>query len=401
MVEAASHPRPGPAFPRGLSVYLDALRFGAAMLVLFGHARLHAFGAGAIPGGLDAKIVSLIGGLAHAGVIVFFVVSGYLVGGKLINAVEPGARFAANYAIDRISRIYTVAIPALIFGFLVSATLDQVFGYAFKLTPGACEPAFLDLIPGVLLLHQSFSTNICFNGPVWSLHYEVYYYALFGALSVAALATEAKLRWGAVILAVAMLAYGLPEPFTGKGYMFSYATIWILGAAIAQPQPLGKGRPIILTAGAVVLVLAFMALERGEAISDGVLTFIVASSLLLVRRFDLPPWLTESWIGRFMAAGAAFSFSLYMFHAPMMNLARTIAELVYDVELAQRVLNAKGLVAWTGFIAVGLVGGLIGYVVFERRTTAVRQRMKAAWAAHQAKASAKASLDGEQKEERA
>lgn len=143
-----------------ISTYLDALRIIATGVVLFGHALAwHS--------------------LAHDAVILFFVLSGYLISYTATERDLTGTQ----YAINRIARISTVAIPAVILTVLADS-------YVRPLWPqGTSEFAPLDHMAKSLAVCLSMTSYVwdnsypCFsNGPYWSLTYEVWYYVLFGAV---------------------------------------------------------------------------------------------------------------------------------------------------------------------------------------------------------------------------
>src|SRR3954469_21106348 len=87
-----------------LSVYLDLIRFGAALVVVLSHAWLILFPAVPLhwPG--------------PAAVIVFFVLSGFVIA----YVTDGHDRTLADYALNRLSRLGSVGLPALAFGAVVS-----------------------------------------------------------------------------------------------------------------------------------------------------------------------------------------------------------------------------------------------------------------------------------------
>src|SRR4051812_31706693 len=115
------------AVGRSLTVYdlMDAMRALAAMAVLSDHARNILF--------LDAtarlsapwKIFYFATGFGQQAVMIFFVLSGYWITKTVVRRNAEG-RFAwSDYAIDRLSRLWIVLIPALILG----AVLDSIGRY--------------------------------------------------------------------------------------------------------------------------------------------------------------------------------------------------------------------------------------------------------------------------------
>ncbi len=105
----------------------------------------------------------------HAGVMLFFMLSGYVIG--LTNPDKFSPQAAKNYLARRALRILPIYIMAWIFSVLVSSgeSAKTIVGNLFFLQN----------------LDPYFSTNlppIGVNGPLWSLHYEIAYYLLFLAL---------------------------------------------------------------------------------------------------------------------------------------------------------------------------------------------------------------------------
>src|SRR5215831_20934769 len=90
-----------------LSLYLDALRFAAAVTVFLSH-----YGRARISGGLFWHFISY----GHIAVLVFFVLSGFVIA----SVTETRERSFENYALSRIARLYSVIIPA----FVLTAVLD-------------------------------------------------------------------------------------------------------------------------------------------------------------------------------------------------------------------------------------------------------------------------------------
>jgi peptidoglycan/LPS O-acetylase OafA/YrhL len=103
--------------------WLDWLRFLAASMVLFGHARGFVF----VPyGELDPNSQNVFTGMfflstrfAHLAVLVFFVISGFLVGGRLLERLKDGSFSPKAYALDRSTRIMIPLVPVLLFTALV------------------------------------------------------------------------------------------------------------------------------------------------------------------------------------------------------------------------------------------------------------------------------------------
>ncbi len=153
-----------------VSLYLDLVRLWAAVAVLLSHFAYSRFTAG------EYLIFRRFGSDA---VILFFVLSGYVIA----HVTAERERGLADYTLSRLARLYSVALPAL----CVTVVLDHI-GQA--LDPGLYDGWWYeDDRPLWRFLANSFFLNELWlysirpfsNGPYWSLGYEFWYYAIFGA----------------------------------------------------------------------------------------------------------------------------------------------------------------------------------------------------------------------------
>jgi peptidoglycan/LPS O-acetylase OafA/YrhL len=149
--------------PVALSVYLDLIRFAAALIVVLYHVWDFLF-----PG-------HHINWPGPEAVIAFLVLSGFVVA-----YVTDGRDLTlANYTMSRLSRLWSVALPALGFGLLLA---DFTWGSAFAAAPSTGH-AILHTLANALFLAQCWSLDSIppLNAPFWSLSYEFWFYAVFGA----------------------------------------------------------------------------------------------------------------------------------------------------------------------------------------------------------------------------
>ena len=116
--------------PSGSSIVaLDLVRGLAALTVLLGHARVGVWVEfSALPTEQQTLLSSaffVVARLGHEAVMIFFVLSGFLVGGKIIERVKAGSFYLADYALDRSTRILLPLIPACILTFSINAFVFQ------------------------------------------------------------------------------------------------------------------------------------------------------------------------------------------------------------------------------------------------------------------------------------
>ncbi|MEM9636647.1 MAG: sterol desaturase family protein, partial [Pseudomonadota bacterium] len=201
---------PDPVMSQGFSIWLDFLRAAAAITVLFGHMAHIRFTRG------DYYFLREIN-IASDAVIVFFVLSGVVIAyaAKRDGTLE---RFAFN----RLTRLWSVVLPAL-----VLTVLFDAIGTALR--PDAYPAGFYNPVPvSEMFLRGLTFTNewqgfwdrvrLGTNGPLWSLSYEVGFYMLFGA----AVFLRGALRW--VLLALLVLLLGLP--------ILALLPAWLMGVLV-------------------------------------------------------------------------------------------------------------------------------------------------------------------------
>ncbi|MGB7406818.1 MAG: acyltransferase, partial [Pacificimonas sp.] len=143
------------------SLYLDLCRFLAALAVLLGHLHFDGFSAAAI-----------WHQFSHEAVIVFFVISG------LVIAHSAEGRSARDYFAARISRLYAVIVPAILFSILCVQFIGPDWPSRVL---GQADWTWSDIVLSMMFLSQSWliDAEVPLNRPFWSLCYEAFYYLMF------------------------------------------------------------------------------------------------------------------------------------------------------------------------------------------------------------------------------
>lgn len=190
---------------RTFSAYLDIVRFFAALTVFLGHAAT-----GYMTGGLFWQL-SVYGDTC---VVVFFVLSGFVIGHVADTKEQTWQLFFSN----RAARLWSVVLPAL----LLTAIVDFVgvrMGPAIYAGPWfQSDHLPLRYLASALMLQEVWHVWLVpgINGPFWSLTYEAFYYAVFGVL----LFVKSPAKWicaGVLLLAGGPLIAAL-FPIWGLGY---------------------------------------------------------------------------------------------------------------------------------------------------------------------------------------
>jgi peptidoglycan/LPS O-acetylase OafA/YrhL len=250
------------------NVALDWLRSISALLVCAGHTRYALFPdfGGLASQGLWPSLFYFITGYGHAAVVVFFVLSGYLVGGSVL-ANHAGFQWP-RYLINRYVRLWVVLVPALAWTYVldqqtlaVSPELMQRHLAPFwSQTPelGAYSSG-LDLLRNLMFQQTVFGPVYGSNGPLWSLANEAWYYLLFPLVARPLLSRswrQALTHWP---LAALMLACMPSE-------MLLLLPVWVAGALL-RVWPAGwlLGRRWWAWLWATVFALALLAFRKQAA----------------------------------------------------------------------------------------------------------------------------------------
>ena len=297
---------------------LDAGRGFAALLVLLFHVRSALFApyADFAPHSAGMTAFYTATSFGHAAVIVFFVLSGFLVGGAVLRMDGP-ARLP-GYGLDRAVRIVPVMAGAIAVSLILAAVQSARTG-----APScAANPA---MILGNLLNLQGFGAAVlCNNLALWSVSNEVAYYALFPVLAALCTGRRAKGFVMAGLFGLAALVYCLIATPLDERNVALYFPVWLLGSVLwFKAVPRGKT--------SVMLPLFLVALLANR--SDMAKSWFLASDLLLAISFA---GLLGSLIGRTISIPASaqnparlagrvvtwlsgISFSLYVTHYPLVR----------------------------------------------------------------------------------
>lgn len=301
------------------SVYLDLIRFLAALVVLLVHARHERFTSGWLASmrhfGIDA-------------VMVFFVLSGFVIA----YCADEREKTWAEYAVNRLSRLYSVVIPALV--------LTVVLDYAGRgIDPQIYETVRFDnpivrVLANLIFVNQLWFIDLAplSNGPFWSLGYEPWYYLLFGIF----IFTSGPLR---IALVTAVLVLIGPK-------IILLMPIWALGVVVyrvSRRYSPSLSTSILLFAGSFIAYIFMRQVDlplRLDWNTARVIGVEVYESTLGESRHFLRSYVTGSIVAinflgivflskhiqvdripfeRAIRFLASFTFTLYLLHYPLLN----------------------------------------------------------------------------------
>lgn len=317
----------------GLISAIDLARWLAAAVVVIGHARFPLLkGYGLLAPHERPLWVQgwyFVTGYFVEAVLVFFVLSGFLVGGMVCARLARGSFDPAGYAIDRFSRLYTAFLPAL----LLTVVLTWVGSQWFAATGlyDASNPTFAEkgtpidflansglgtFLGNLAMLQYYFVEPYGSNPPLWTLSSEFWFYVVFG------LSATASLRRGPVRLVLAALALAATIAL-GPMFVF-YLAMWLLGVGVAVLRP--PRFPLALPAFALLAALLVVRRYADGALSPSdTLRLALQAAICLATALMLLGWRARPprWavpMARFNRLMADFSYSLYLTHFPVLIL---------------------------------------------------------------------------------
>lgn len=356
---------------------LDLLRGLAAFLVLAGHVRAFVFKSGAeleaagSAFGLGLKAFYLATGLGHQAVVVFFALSGFLVGGKtLTNLLDRRFRWQP-YLLRRLTRLWIVVIPVLVLTLILDSIGIQLLGapgydgrYYDLYASGPRAPVGSDLSLTTFLGNVAFLQTILVpiygsNAPLWSLANEFWYYLIFPLAGWALLADASFFQRAAGCTLFLVLVALLPLELVVGG------SIWVAGACAAychrMPRMSGLFASTVAQAAAVVLLaLALVAAKLpGSRLGDIGLGILVASLLPFLANLKMP----MRALAAVARASSDISYTLYLSHFPLLAL------LAFSLLTpARAVPGPSAFVAYLAFLAIALLWAVVLWWLCERHT---------------------------------
>jgi peptidoglycan/LPS O-acetylase OafA/YrhL len=331
---------------------LAGVRGAAAAVVLLAHVVALHF----LRFGLDTWLHQASSIASEYAVVVFFILSGYLITHTLEANIERNGSLRLDiYAAARIARLYPPFLYAIGVSLMVFLVMD-VFGL-----PGRSGPMRLssDLYAARDIVHLSLDEikralfmlqgMLEINGPLWSLYMEAKLYVLFAcalALISGGQGAISKLILAVVAYYVAKAGAEMNPGFAG------YAAMWLIGAlAYYVWNEQGDWRNRVLMCAALII-----AAELWHAVVDGAVLSRIARDVLIAAFIS---WLLFKRRQRLPVPQrfADCSYSLYATHFPVLLLAQSL--LISTGSDSVGAAIGVAVLSTVAAAGVALIGGVI------------------------------------------
>jgi peptidoglycan/LPS O-acetylase OafA/YrhL len=298
------------------SIALDIMRLCAALTVMLIHAKDMWYPA-------NRHNPDSPGEYSHAAVVVFFILSGYVISFSTDNK----NRGRLQYAKARLSRLYSVLLPGLVITLICAFFVARLDLPLYESSSrGEAFPRYV-ITAAFLNEIWFYSAAPPINVPLWSLSYEFWYYVIFGCwffkgsgwkgllLSViACLIAGPKILLMMPIWLAGVFVYRAPRPRLNPAAAWLFAIVVLIVAGLS----LSFSPPFPAEIGAVPLFFS------AQFLTDYILAFILAIFLwLLPTDNSAAPGTASKGLTIFREV-ADLTFPIYVLHYPLLILYRAV-----------------------------------------------------------------------------
>lgn len=367
---------------------LDGLRFLALVLVMFWHASIRAARYSKSNGISDDMFWLFPHG--EIGVLLFFVISGYVVSQPFLNRPSPEWKVKSFY-LRRFIRIYPPYFIALSACFFVLQFVGVVPQHASSYS-GSNISLSLSYLASLFYLHGfMFDAPSRLNPPIWSLEIEIMFYAVVPVLMFFYVKIESKVArvialiaviFGLIVFtAVASSQFEIGESFRWGMLIHSY--LFLLGILAADISGNRFSRPrtkrlfldfAFLIGFAGLLVIGVHMTQVDAHLPGGWRTFLLELSII----FSLVLVFVGAFYGKlssrllslpWIRLIGTMCYSIYLTHIVAMQAASEFMGNIFDISSPYLIWSV-----WLGvLIPASLAVGLVFYICIERPFAAAAQ----------------------------
>ena len=374
--------------------FLDLSRWLAAAMVFVSHLRNPLFlGYPDIPVSDRVFVVKLwyfVVGLQMEAVVVFFVLSGFLVGGLSCAKIGIGNFHPRAFCIDRVSRLYIAFLPALFLTYFLDITGNYFYGavgfwdhshpmIAQKIHSLPFE-SFVNpetLLGNAFMLQGFVVDTLGSNSPLWTISLEFWFYTVFGLVATAYITSDITRRYLLLGMGVALLV-----GFLGSTFCLLMG-LWLIGVGLAFVPACRRANPVL--ALIIFIVVLFIARFQHDLFQKSVLLYMIKNyavavsfGFLIISMRDQSSRILIHMVkvNNFLAS---FSYSLYLIHFPLMLFILAVlfkTGLFPGIRLGYVPTSGVGLMLYAVLIIAVYLSAWVFSQITEAQTWRVRRYLK-------------------------
>jgi peptidoglycan/LPS O-acetylase OafA/YrhL len=330
------------------------------------------------------KFFYFLTGFGHQAVIIFFILSGFLIGGSIIENLNH-FKFK-DYLINRLSRLWTVLVPCLVLTFLIDLILQNYApeilngNYRTVLNSGPelslFDNSLLTFFGNIFFLQNIFVKTYGTLDPVWSLANEFWYYILFplllGFLGFLERYKNISFRIFFLLLFFIIITL-LPRS------ILNYSLLWLLGCVVYLISKTIKFQQFkfqfFLSLFLFLIVTTktrFGLIILSNFIDDLILGVFFSYFLLLTTKLNLKKKSFLHYLyNKIFFKLSNISYTLYLMHFPIVLL---IFKFFLDYE--KKNFDSLNLLYYLLFLLNIILFSYILWFLFEKNTYRIRVKLK-------------------------
>lgn len=363
------------------SGFMHFMRWFSALLVVLNHLRsilFVDFQNAESDRTISLKFFYFATSFGHTAVIVFFVLSGYLIVFSVLKQAQKNSFDYPKFYINRISRLYSVLPVALILTAIfdwIGSSFDRLgiyrntlhlavadFSVAERLTTG-------HFLSSLLMLQNIHLAPFGSNGPLWSLNYEFWYYILFPCLFVPAFAAvkNQKISYGWFMVGLLLLLL-LPT------FITFYFLVWLVGAIAIFLKIQSRIAKMLLPLLLIGAIITF----KTKVFSLGGFGDDLATAILFALWLCcFPNTKIENGLYKASEKLASFSYTLYLIHLPLALCALTLLYFAFGFGIAMQPTLPTFIIYGIALLFIYLISYLTA-IVTEYKTPSIKTAMEKA-----------------------
>ncbi len=349
--------------------YLDFFRGIAAILVLLGHARAFIF----IPygnyndTGLLIRFFYFVTGFGHQSVVVFFVLSGFLITFSTFRDKSiPYLRFMAL----RLARLWIVLVPALCLTFLFDSAgrmhdINDFYSgalndkYAFNVSN---EFSYFSFLSNLFYLQGLASDVFGTNSPLWSLSYEFWYYFLFPFICYFFISLKGGYYKKSASFFLLIMFFVVVLYIFNQKMIYMYF-IWLLGSLVCYIYSYKKLIYNRLISYPIIILLFFLIVtgySRLSHASELVIDYVFSISFSLLLLCAIGRNINNKHLSWFSKRSSQISYALYLTHFPLLSLLST-----FLLQNQRFDFCTEGVFYYILFVSLSFIVAFLFYFMFE------------------------------------
>jgi peptidoglycan/LPS O-acetylase OafA/YrhL len=268
------------------------------------------------------KLLYFFSGFGHQAVVIFFVMSGYLIGGIVLTRFRENDWSWKRYSFDRLTRLGVVLLPALLLCLLWDEIGIHLFhgGWLYSGNSQLAEMTAVNHSLPTFLGNCAFLQTVLVprfgsNFPLWSLASEFWYYAMFPLVVLGGEKYGVAGRIACLVLLIG-IAY-----MTRHQILAGFA-VWLMGTSVfyfPPKQRIGVRVTILFVSMTSIAILGLLAMHRAghvqRHLSDLILGVLFSIALYFLVHGTTIVGDRYQRVAKFIAGS---SYTLYLLHFPLL-----------------------------------------------------------------------------------